>query len=330
MPPPFFRSVRRCRRLLAGSATPADEHPLRAHTRRFTAAQTLTRAFYAFLLYQGVSQLTMLGDLFPRRAAAPLWPVAWLFWTDGPAGIRALSVFFTASGVLGVFFAGWRVARLAAFLGVLEYVALKNSYGKIGHSLHLTVIVAGVLVFLPAGWTRPATSLPRRPRQQTLLVVWLAQAAILLSYTMSGLGKLGGAAYQLALGQRNAFSPGALGAHVAQRLVQTGSRSALGDWIIHHPFLTWPLLPAAVAVETFAFLAAFRPSLGRPLAALLVIFHLGTYFTMTITFPVSCLLLALFFVGSPFEPTNPDWKTWLFGVPFARRAVGRRKAEGAT
>ena len=292
---------------------------MREQARRFAAAQTLVRAFYAFLLYLAVSQLTTMGDLLGRRAYAPLWPVAWLGWTHAATGIRALLAFYLATNLLGVFFAGFRAARLAVFLGVLEFVALKNSYGKIGHSMHLLVIVAGIFVLLPPGWTRPAPPAPRRLRQETILIVWLAQAALLLTYTMSGLGKLGGAIYQAATGQPNVFQPGAFGAHVAQRLVQTSSQSTLGDWIIHHPYLTWPLMPAAVIFETLAFLVAFRPSLGRPVAALLILFHVGTYFTMTITFPQNCLLLALFFFASPFEPADLRWQNVLADVPLPHK-----------
>ena len=311
--------LHRCRRLLTSSPLPgAAVSPFRAQPRRFTAAQTLLRAFYAFTLYFAVTQLTTLGDLLARRPYAQLWPVAWLHWTHGTQGVFALIAFYLATNVLGPFFVGYRAARLAVFLGLLEFVALKNSYGKIGHSLHLPVLVAGILVLLPDGWTRPDTLAPRRLRQQTLLVFWLAQAAILLSYTMSGLGKLGGGVWQLVTGQPNVFLPGAFGEHIAQRLVQTNSHSTLGDWIVHHPYLTWPLMPAAVVFETFAFLAAFRPLLARPVAAALILFHVGTYFTMTITFPQNCLLLALFFFASPFEPTNPDWKTTLFSVTLAR------------
>ena len=311
--------IHRCRRLLSGEPPAPDaESPFRAQPRRFTAAQTLVRAFYAFALYLAVTQFTTLGDLLARRPYAQLWPVTWLHWTHGTQGVHALLALYFVTNVLGPFFVEWRAARVAVFLGLLEFVALKNSYGKIGHSLHLPVLVAGVLIFLPAGWTRSSALAPRRLRQETLLVFWLAQAAILLSYTMSGLGKLGGALWQLCTGQPNAFLPGAFGEHVAQRLVQTSSPSTLGDWIIHHPWITWPLMPAAVAIETFALLAAFRPSLGRPVAALLILFHVGTYFTMTITFPQNCLLLALFFFASPFEPTNPDWQRAIFSVPFAR------------
>ncbi len=326
MPAALRNLLRRCRRWLSGSPAPGGGHPLREQARRFTTAQALVRAFYAFLLYQGTSQFSTLGDLLARHAYAPLWPVGWLPWVPAPAGARAILVFFSASCLCGAFLVQYRAARVVIFVAVLEFVALKNSFGKIGHSLHLLVAVSGILILLPRGWTRPAALLPRRTRQETLLAVWLAQAAILLAYTMSGLGKLGGALYQAATGQPNVFLPGAFGAHVAQRLVQTSSQSALGDWIIHHPYLTWPLMPAAVALETGALLAAFRPSLGRPIALVLIVFHVGTYFTMTITFPQNCMLLALFFLVSPFEPVNLNWKTALFDVPLARRIYG--KAEG--
>ena len=309
----------RCRRFLAGSPRPGGGHPFREQPRRFVAAQTLVRAFYAFLLYLAVTQFTTAGDLLVRRAYAPLWPVAWLRGTHGASGGYALLAFYFATNALGLFFVQWRAARLLVFLGLLEFVALKNSFGKVGHSLHLPVLVAGLLVCLPAGWTRPAPLAPRALRQQTLLIFWLAQAAVLLSYTMSGLGKLGGAVQQILQRQPNVLLPGAFGEHIAQRLVQTSSHSTLGDWIIHHPYLTWPLMPAAVVFETGAFLAAFRPALGRPVAALLILFHIGTFFTMTITFPQNCLLLALFFFPSPFEPGILRWQSVLFEVPLARR-----------
>ena len=311
----------RFRRWLAASPSPAPpaDGTFRAQARRFTVAQVLTRAFYAFLLYLAVSQFTELPELLERTANAPLWPVVWLRKAGPVAGPRLLLAFYLATNISGAFTASWRASRVLTFLGLLEYVALKNSFGKIGHSLHLPLIVAGVFVLLPSGWDRPAPQASRRCRQETLLVFWLAQAAVLLSYTMSGVAKVAAALWQLLTGQPNAFAPGGLSAFVAQRLLQTHSTSFFGAWIIHHPFLTWPALPAAIYLELFAFLVAFRPLLARPWAALLIILHVGTYFTMTITFPQSCFLLALLFFPSPFEPeTVSSWQTRFLAVPCLR------------
>ena len=313
----------RLRRWLAGSPGPSPLPPpdgtFRAQARRFTVAQTLVRAFYAFLLYLAVSQFTELAGLLERNVNAPLWPIAWLRWVDPATGLRVLLAFYLGTNIFGAFTAPWRASRVLTFLGLLQYVALKNSFGKIGHSLHLPLIVAGIFVLLPSGWNRPAPQTRRCSRQETLLVFWLAQAAVLLSYSMSGAAKVAAAAWQLGTGQPNAFAPGGLGAFVAQRLLQTHSTSFFGAWIIHHPFLTWPALPAAISLEFFAFLVAFRPALARPWAALLILFHGGTYYTMTITFPQNCFLLVLFFFVSPFEPEVVlPWQARLLDVPCLR------------
>ena len=282
--------------------------------RRFAIAQTTIRAFYAFGLFFLVETvLSEFAKLAPHPPLAPLWPLAWISWVNPTAGLRALGAACGIGLVAAALAPGWRLARLGGFLALLEFAALKNSYGKIGHSLHLSLWVAFILIALPAGWTRPAG---RAVRQRTLLVFWTCQAAILLSYTMSGLGKLGGAIWQTALGQPSAFTPGGVGAHIAERLLQTHSESGLGAWMVAHPYLTWPLMPGAIAVELFAFVAAFRPSLQRPWAMALILLHLGIYLAMTSNFPQSCFLLAIFFFQSPFEPAGLTWADRLADLPF--------------
>ena len=316
---------RACRRFFTGPVLPPISAGLfRGQAWRFTAAQTLVRAFYIFLLYLAILQVTELSVLIYQQLDLPLWPVAWLGVSGSlfPAGVKVLFFFYLGSNVLAALLPGWRSLRIAACLGLLEYVALKNSFGKISHSFHLPLLVSGLLVFLPTGWDRRADRASRATRQGTLLVFWLCQAGVLLSYTMSGLGKLGGAVYQLAVGQPSAFAPGALGSHIALRLLQTHSQSELGAWIIHHPWLTWPGLPAAIYLELFSFWIAFRPALQRPWAAGLILFHLGTFFTMTITFPQSSFLLALLLFQSPFAPERfPGWQTLLFQLPLAGRLL---------
>ena len=323
-------SFRGCRRFFAGPVSPPDPAAVfRGQAWRFTTAQTLVRAFYVFLLYLAIQQVTELSVLTSQQLDLPLWPVAWLGASGSlfPAGVKALFFFYLGSNVLAAVLPGWRGLRIAACLGLLEYVALKNSFGKISHSFHLPLLVSGLLVFLPAGWDRPADRAPRATRQGTLLVFWLCQAGLLLSYTMSGLGKLGGAVYQVARGQPSAFAPGALGSHIALRLLQTHSQSELGAWIIHHPWLTWPGLPGAIYLELFSFWIAFRPAWQRCWAAGLILFHLGTFFTMTITFPQSSFLLALLLFQSPFAPARfPGWRTLLFQLPLVGGALNMLKS----
>jgi hypothetical protein len=318
--------LRRVRRLFAGNSpasTARADGVCTGQMERFAIAQTTVRAFYAFALYfLAAAQFPDFNKLIDHPPLAPLWPVGWLNWVPTPnLGVRALLGFYAVATLAGLFWPGLRWARIGVWLGLLELVALENSSGKIGHSLHLMVFIAFALILLPAGWDRAAAFVNRRTRQSALLVLWLCQAVILLSYTMSGIGKLGGGIYQLAHGLPNAFSPGGLGAHVAERLLQTHSRSFFGDWIIDHPWLTWPAFPGAIYVELFSFWIAFRPALSRLWAGALITFHLGVFLSMTINFPQNCLLLALFFFQSPFQPGKVSWREALADLPMMSEAV---------
>ncbi len=309
------RLVRRGRRFFGVPRSPGQ--PVFAvQGQRFTAAQTVIRCFYAFLLYLAIAQFGDFAGFIARAPFSPLWPVLWLPRTHPAGAIKVLLAFYTGSSLLAAVWPAPRWTRGLAALGLLEFVALKYSFGKIGHSLHLLVLVSLVLIFLPRGWETAARVASRCLRQSTLLVFWTCQAAILLSYTMSGLGKFGGALYQMALGQPNAFLPSALGALIAQRLLQTNSTSALGGWIILHPWLTWPLLPLPIYLELFSFWIAFRPSLQKLWTAILVVFHLGTFFMLTISFPQSCFLLAIFFFHSPWQFGRPGLGKMFLDLPF--------------
>lgn len=264
------------------------------------------RGFYAFGFYLAVAHLPDLVNHGPPPLSLLLWPVAWLGWTrHTAAGVQIIvGLLLTGTG-LAALFTESRAARLLAAFGWLEYVALENSSAKIGHSLHVLVLLAALLVALPRGWHLPAASLGRLGRQRTLGVFWACQAATLLTYSLSGLGKIGGSFYQLALGQTHVFSPHALAYHVADRLLQTASLTELGSWLIRFPWAGWPAMLATVYLQGFAFAVAFRPALQRWWAAGLIGFHLASFFTMTINFPQNCFLLALLFFRSPFAPAGP-------------------------
>ncbi len=65
------------------------------------------------------------------------------------AGVLGILTGYLATTFLGAVFSHRRWARLLAFLGLLEFVALENSFGKINHAHHLWVLTAFLLVFLP-------------------------------------------------------------------------------------------------------------------------------------------------------------------------------------
>jgi hypothetical protein len=288
--------VRRARRFFSSDNEPALRGAVGRQTEAFHAARIVVRCYYAVVLFFAVGTLRDWSVYLDRRETLALWPVGWLNVVPLRAGILGILMAYLGAAFLGAIFPARRWARTLVFAGLLEFAALDNSFGKISHNYHLWVLTAFLLVFLPRGVSRTAD---RTTRQRFSLIFWSCQAIVLLTYTMSGVGKIGGAIYQLWAGQNNLFAPTGLASIVADRLLQTNSSSWLGPWLLAHSWFGWPLGLVALYLELFAFWAAFRPALQRWWATGLIVFHIGVYLLLGITFNQTVLLVGLLFFTTP-------------------------------
>jgi hypothetical protein len=289
-------NLRNVRRFFAGRDRPSSPQAFRRQTESFQAVQIVVRCYYVVLLFFAVMTIHDWPGYLDRTEALPLWPVCWLHAVPLRAGILGILIAYPATAFLGAVFSGQWWARLLAVLGLFEFVAMDNSFGKINHSNHLWVLTAFVLVFLPDVTDRVPD---RATRQQYLTIFWACQAITLLTYTMSGIGKGVCAVYQLCAGQNNILMPTGLAAIVASRLLQTGSSSWLGPWLVAHPWFGWPWGLVSTYLELFAIWIAFRPVLLRWWAAGLIVFHIGVFLCMTINFLPVVPLLGLLFLAAP-------------------------------
>jgi hypothetical protein len=317
---PWWRPLRRW---LTGHP-PARTNPLSRQFPAWATAQTLVRAYYAALLYLAFTSMpTWAGLAAGRSDLGLLWPVVWTRALGMGPGLLAVMALYLGGSFAAAVAPANRICRGLAALGMLEFTAFEYSAGKIGHSSHLWVLTALILVFLP----KTGVSAGRRERQDYLNVFWTAHALILLTYTMSGLGKVAGALYQSIQGQVTAFHPQALALHVVARLAETGSQSPVGDWLVDHSWVGWPLMLGAIYLQTFAFWSIFRPRLLRVWTIGLIAFHLATFFVLTIRFAPPVLLLALWGLASPFAPSNSSLGDILadlplFGTFFGKASLG--------
>jgi hypothetical protein len=307
----FFRSHR--------NGIPGDL--FRGQSRAFIHAYWMIKIYYGVLLFFPVASLPDWPGLLARATLNPLWPVAWLRLVDLRSGVLAILIFYLSGAFLGAIFPGQRWARALTFLGVFEFYAFENSFGKINHSMHLWVLTAFIFIFLPH--LERANQTPRSLRQRFLIIFWGCQAILLLAYTMSGLGKLVGGFYQIFAGQIHIFLPGAFSMVVAERLQQTASASLLGPWLIAHPLAGWPFMLADLYLQFFSFWAAFRPALHRFWAIALILFHIGSYLFLAINFAPMALLVAILLLNSPFVRPTDGWREALcdlplFGILFRR------------
>ncbi len=304
-------------RFFRGGAVFTDgaEGLFRGQTSSFHRCVAVVWAFYAVQFFDAVMLLKEWGGIMSRPAPDPLWPVIWLAWlpeAQAGAGVVFILSLYLFGSLGAVMVPGSRTARALAFLALLQWVAYNNSFGKIGHSMHLMIYVGFLLVFLPSGWNLDGAR--RAVRQSVLNVHWACLATIMLTYSLAGLIKVWVGLGQWAVGQHSLFSPDALARQVADRLIQTNSTSFLGEWFITYSGWTFLLMLPTVALEVLAFWAAFRPALRAPFALGLLMFHLASFFAMTIIFQHACALLVLF-ACVPLRGESFTWSQRIAALP---------------
>ncbi|HEY8965120.1 MAG TPA: hypothetical protein VIM58_01680 [Candidatus Methylacidiphilales bacterium] len=311
-----LRAVRRC----LGGNRPFVPEPFRRQTEAWAGARLLVRFFYAGLAYLAASLLPGWDGFLTRVPVAPLWPVAWL---HDAAGVEAVLLLYVFGAVAALAFPERLWGRGLAFVGVLEYVAYANSFGKIGHSLHAWVLVALIFLFVPGEAFRRGAS--RAARQRLLHVVWLGTFLLLYVYFMAGLSKVGGCLWQAWNGETTILNPHSLSNQVADRLNQTGATNPVAVWLIGHHWVGWALYLGVVYLQIAALWAAFRPVLIRPVGLAMVLFHVFTWFVFTIAFLPMVLLAGLLLLGCPWAGPTDLKRCWraLPGAFLFRRLFGR-------
>ncbi len=272
----------------------------RIYTQR--AAATL-RVAYFFPAYWVLAQAPQWREYSVRQPAEPLWP---LFWSS-PSGLAVSGPWVYGLCVVGLLIGctlpQYRWARVLAALSLTEYLAVRFSLGKIHHLMHGWLLTSWLLCALPEGWSTP-DNLKRAGRQQLLRVCHACQLLVATTYTLSGVGKLLGAAYQTWLGQGTVFGARAVSMHVAARLLETNEQSLLGDWAIHHGHYLWPATLGLLGVQLAALWMARRPACHLTLGIALITFHAMTAVTMNIDFTPAVFLCGTLFVVSPFRDTG--------------------------
>ena len=297
----------------------AENAALLLNSDRFNRARALISAYYAVLLYFAVNNLYSWPGYLASSNLSPRWAVFWLRYVDTTTGISWILWIHLLGGLVGIALSGARWARIFVFVSLLEFLSFKYSFGSINHGDHLTILIAFVLIFLPSGWR---SSLPgRHQRAATLLVFSGCQALIMLTYSMSGMWKIGGVVRQMVKGEVHALAPQGLAQQVAAKLLSVDFTSVLGPWLIDHYYVGWPLMIATLYLEIFALWSVFRPSTHRLWGLGLILFHTSSQLILGIGFSENCLWLALFFVLSPFRPRRLVWRRVLRDLPLLGRLL---------
>lgn len=270
---------------------------------QFRQAQLIIRIFYAIIFLFESEKFPRWTSLLNKTNMDPIWPVYWLNYVNVQFGILCILYLGLCSSLLAITFPNWRITRVLVFLSLLEFTAFSNSFGKINHGEHISILLSFILIFLPTGWNS-LKKVNRYTKTATLIVFASCQSFIMLTYTMAGIGKIFSAMQQGFQGEIHGFAPQALALHIGWSFSQKDSHTMLGLWLMEHYYIGWPLMIGTIYLQFFALWAVFRPSLHQIWGFCLILFHIASIFVMKIGFIQNSLWLVLFFLNSPFRPLN--------------------------
>lgn len=283
-------------------------------------AETLVMVFYAVLPF--VAHLYFRSWALPltRENLDPLWPLVWthIFSLSDEVVVNIVRGAFLVTSIIGLALYRHRFARVVAFIGVWQAHALASSFGSPVHDLYPWVYSSFILIFLPG--MRSASHADERNRRY-LLVIWWAQAMLMLLYSMAGLWKFHAALMQWMAGEVHGFAPLAFAYQVADWLPKLQQEAPLAPFIIAHAYIVWPFYVGSHFFQLFAFWTMIRPSLQKIWAIELILFHIGTYLVMGIEFDPFILIVIALLVFSPFVPDRVTFKQIFFDLPVIGQAA---------
>lgn len=317
--------LRRCRRAL--HVDTGDRRTIADWSRSASGVAWVVRFFYLFAAYEMTAG--PLSRTYRGEPTEPLWPVALLADTVGVdwlGNALVMSLLPTALGLLAVALPGFFAVRVGVFLYLLVTVAFQNSFGAENHASHFFVYVSFAFLFLPRAVGRHPPMV-RRDAMSTIAVFWLAQAILLLSYSLAGFWKVWVSGAELLV-------PDSFSRVLLERMFSDSKEvPVLLPFVVSHTYVGWPLFLSLIYVQCVSLFALFRPHLHRSLGIALILFHFGTVWLMNITFDYRIVFIGLFFVFSPLAPERFSLLATLrslplLGVPFSLWLALRSSTKG--
>jgi hypothetical protein len=283
------------------------------------ASVTLVSYYYFFLVYMSIDAFSRMDQIVRAQAYEPLWPLAWsaFFQIDQTLTLNIVRFFFVAVTIIGVFTFKSRSGRFLVFLGIWQIHAVLSSFNHPNHQWYPWLYTSFIFIFLPDIWKKSDTE----ANKKFLLIIWSAQALVLLTYSLSGMWKFVSLFDQVISGQIHGFSKDAFAYQVADFLPRVNYNPLLAEFIINNPVFVWPFYAGSYFLEFFALWTAFRPSLQRFWALGLIIFHLGTFVAMGIQFLPFVAILVILFMNSPFSPAKFSMKQVILDLPVAAQVI---------
>lgn len=263
------------------------------HQRVVGSIQTYYAVLAVAILFIGLPSVGSLKSDFSP-------PLAWYVSFLGAFQFKFILLFSLLGSVFFALTASfWPNQSLPRRITFILFFLYEGLYGSIGGRTHLYQFwlwSAAILALIP---TQPCRS---KPQNLGYIVGWWGSLSIILMfYGLSGMWKVIGCFQQIVAGEPSILSPKGLLYHIASEKIRAGVNPPLFSFLKEHQFLNPPLELLVTLLQVSCFYAIFNTKWHRPIGLILILFHIGTYFILSITYPTNMLLLATTLAASPFQ-----------------------------
>lgn len=258
---------------------------------------------FTVIIFLELSNVTVYQNI---KMVEPLWPM-FLFQNVSPS----ILVFVLQSiSILILFFIFYlpkkQWLRILFFVFFFMLSALNNSFGKINHGLHLSIMLAFFLALLPSEKTN-------NYKLKSILMFATAQFFLLMAYSLTGFWKLFWGIIELFSKEVSLFSSLTLRNTIIYQS-QLTQPTAVGAWVLEHQNIGYILYLIAVVIELFAILIFFKANLHKFWGLLIISLHIGITLVLGVSSFASVFTVGLLLVFSPFAKQT-SFKNMVLELP---------------
>jgi len=272
----------------------------------------LMRAYYAWLLYY-VWGKALRPQYLVASQYDPMWPVAWISWVPWDVGARAVIALCVGGAALALLFPRRPLARILAFVGLFEFLALWYTYTGVQHR---TYTMLALSLFFALAPRMRATGASAGEQRRALMAVFGGLVFVLFTYSWAGALKMWGVTEAVLRGDAEVLSFHSVPVTLLLRAYRFESPPPLSEFVLSHPALATFGFFTVIYAEFCSVAAAFRPHLQRFWLAMLAVFHLTTLLSMKVFFLPATVVLVILAVFTPFGRSPLQWRPALREVPW--------------
>ena len=246
--------------------------------------------FFAVILFVQLTNVTAYQN---TNLIEPIWAMEVFKGFDA----SILSLVFSSGAFIALFLiffipGNW-LLRVLFFIFFFLVNALNNSFGKISHGLHFSLMLAFVFALIPSNKVSDY-------KIKGILMFASAQFFLLMAYSLTGFWKVFWGVIEFFTKEVSLFSPLTLRNTLIYQF-EVAEPTVLGSWFLEHNSLGYLFYLGAVVIELLSLLVFFKSNMHKVWGVLILSLHIGIELIVGVSSFAIFYTVCIMLVVSPFS-----------------------------